>query len=121
MLGDAALQVVQFTVWDTGIGIDPAQLNHLFQPFVQLDNRLARQYKGTGLGLALVNGMAQLHNGSVDASSYLGVGSRFTVTLPWRQAEVELAVAPGEAAIVQPLSAPTPGSLVQIAEDNESN
>ena len=41
-------------VWDTGIGIRADDLPQLFQPFVQIDSRLSRQYKGTGLGLALV-------------------------------------------------------------------
>ncbi len=51
---------------------------------MQLDSRLARQYAGTGLGLALVPRMAELHGGSVTVESEAGVGSRFTVALPWR-------------------------------------
>ena len=81
--GDAAHNTVRFTVWDTGIGIAPEQLDRLFQPFVQLDSRLARQYEGTGLGLALVYRMAVMHAGGVAVSSAVGVGSRFTVSLPW--------------------------------------
>jgi PAS domain S-box-containing protein len=84
--GDAARHSVDFTVWDTGIGIAPEHLNRLFQPFVQLDSRLARQYEGTGLGLALVYRMAEMHGGGVSVSSELGVGSRFTVSLPWQAA-----------------------------------
>jgi PAS domain S-box-containing protein len=75
---------VQITVWDTGIGIHEEDIPRLFQSFVQLDARLARQYNGTGLGLALVRKLAELHGGSVSAQSIFGQGSKFTVTLPWR-------------------------------------
>ncbi|MBK9050794.1 MAG: hypothetical protein IPL78_07745 [Chloroflexi bacterium] len=56
---------VAFTVWDTGIGIAAADIPRLFQPFMQLDSRLAREYGGTGLGLSLVYRMTRLHQGSV--------------------------------------------------------
>jgi PAS domain S-box-containing protein len=81
--GDEAERVVHFTVWDTGIGIVPEDLKRLFQPFVQLDSRLARQYSGTGLGLSLVFRMAELHGGSVSVESQVNQGSRFTFSLPW--------------------------------------
>ncbi len=81
--GDAARQAVDLTVWDTGIGIAQEQMTWLFQPFVQLDSRLARQYQGTGLGLALVYRMVEMHGGSIAVTSEVGRGSRFTVALPW--------------------------------------
>jgi CheY-like chemotaxis protein len=74
--------MVHFTVWDTGIGIAPEDLDQLFRPFVQLDSRLSRQYMGTGLGLVLVERMAGLHGGSVTVESEPGHGSRFTIALP---------------------------------------
>ena len=74
---------LQFIVWDTGVGIAEEAKPHLFQPFVQLDSSLARQYDGTGLGLALVQRMVVLHQGTVTVVSEPGHGSRFTVTLPW--------------------------------------
>jgi len=84
--------VVCFTVWDTGIGVAAEDQPRLFQHFVQLDSRLARDYEGTGLGLALVKRLAQLHGGSVEVESAPGRGSRFTVILPWRTGS-ELATA----------------------------
>ena len=81
--GDTANNVARFTVWDTGIGIQPDQIARLFRPFVQIDGGLARQYEGTGLGLALVYRMAEMHNGSISLESMPGQGSRFTVSLPW--------------------------------------
>jgi signal transduction histidine kinase/DNA-binding response OmpR family regulator len=85
--GDAARNVVTFTVWDTGIGIAPDDLARLFQPFVQLDSRLARQYAGTGLGLSLVSRMVELHGGSITVTSEPNTGSRFVIALPWKTLE----------------------------------
>ena len=81
--GDRARKELRFTVRDSGIGIPPGDLEAIFEPFRQLDSRLARSYPGTGLGLALVRRMAQLHGGNVSALSEPGRGSRFTVRLPW--------------------------------------
>ncbi|MFB2771512.1 response regulator [Pelatocladus sp. BLCC-F211] len=72
-----------FSVTDTGIGIAPEDIGKLFQPFIQLDSSLNRQYNGTGLGLALVKRIAKLHGGTVSVSSKLGQGSCFTVCIPY--------------------------------------
>ncbi len=74
---------IRFVVWDTGIGIDEARIDRLFAPFVQLDSRLSRNYEGTGLGLALVSRLVQLHGGTIELNSRLGEGTRVTVTFPW--------------------------------------
>lgn len=81
---DANQGTIAFTVSDTGIGIAPEQLQYLFQPFVQLDSSLSRQHEGSGLGLALVRRLADLHGGSVAVTSEPGKGSEFTVTLPYQ-------------------------------------
>ncbi len=80
---DDIAKVVQFTVWDNGIGIATEDLPKLFRPFTQLDSGLSRQQSGTGLGLALVQRMADLHGGSMRVESTPGQGSRFTIILPW--------------------------------------
>ena len=85
---------VRLVVQDTGIGIQPEDLPRLFQPFVQLDSSLARQYNGTGLGLSLVKSLTDLHNGSIELESTPGQGSRFTITLPW-EPEAQHGVKPG--------------------------
>ncbi|NTU81320.1 MAG: PAS domain S-box protein [Chloroflexales bacterium] len=82
--GDPEHQRATFTVWDTGIGIAPEDQGRLFQPFVQLDGGLNRQYEGTGLGLVLVRRLTEAHQGSVTVESTPGQGSRFSVSLPWR-------------------------------------
>jgi light-regulated signal transduction histidine kinase (bacteriophytochrome)/CheY-like chemotaxis protein len=74
---------IKFSVSDTGIGIAQADIPKLFQSFVQVDSSLNRQYSGTGLGLSLVNRLVELQNGSIDVVSSVGVGSCFTVTLPY--------------------------------------
>jgi len=82
--GLAGHGVMHFTVWDTGIGISPQEMERLFQPFVQLDSSLSRQYPGTGLGLALVRRLVEMHGGDITVESEPGKGSRFTVSLPWQ-------------------------------------
>ncbi|MEM8613546.1 MAG: CHASE2 domain-containing protein [Cyanobacteria bacterium P01_H01_bin.105] len=76
------LKSLMFVVSDTGIGIHPDYGEKLFKPFVQIDSALNRQYNGTGLGLALVKRITELHGGHVSIISEVGVGSRFIVELP---------------------------------------
>ena len=78
-------QTVTLSVADTGIGIAPADREKLFQPFVQLDSRLSRAYEGTGLGLALVKRIVELHHGTITLESEPGHGSTFCVCLPLTQ------------------------------------
>jgi PAS domain S-box-containing protein len=85
LVGNQLEQQVDFIVWDTGIGIPPEKQALLFQPFVQLDSKLSREYEGTGLGLALVQRLTQLHGGQVTLVSEVNKGSRITITLPWQE------------------------------------
>ncbi len=73
---------IRFAVVDTGIGIESSDIDKLFQPFTQLDTALNRQYNGTGLGLALVKGIVEMHQGSVQVQSQVGIGSQFIFNLP---------------------------------------
>ncbi|MBV9880093.1 MAG: hypothetical protein JO180_06325, partial [Gemmatirosa sp.] len=74
--------VVAVTVHDTGSGIPPEQIERVFQPFVQVDARLARTQEGVGLGLAISRDLARGMNGELGVVSAVGVGSTFTLTLP---------------------------------------
>lgn len=84
---DASREQIAFTVWDTGIGVAAGDLERLFRPFTQVDGKLNRAYGGIGLGLTLVRHLTALHGGSVQLESTPGAGSRFTVTLPWSDAD----------------------------------
>ena len=75
------------SVRDTGIGIEPQNLQRLFKEFEQLDAGTTRKYEGTGLGLALTRNLVQMQGGSIRAESEFGKGATFTVTLPLRLAE----------------------------------
>ena len=70
------------TVTDTGIGIAPADIGRVLEPFEQVDSSLARQHQGTGLGLPLVKAIMELHGGSVELQSEVGVGTRVRVIFP---------------------------------------
>jgi len=73
---------VQVVVWDTGIGIAPADQARIFKPFIQADSSLSRRYEGIGLGLSYARRMVELLGGTLVLESTLGEGCRFTVTLP---------------------------------------
>ena len=77
---------LELAVSDSGIGIAAADQQRLFQPFIQIDSTLARRYEGTGLGLAMLKRLTELHGGAVALKSAPGEGSTFTVWLPWRTA-----------------------------------
>jgi signal transduction histidine kinase/ActR/RegA family two-component response regulator len=126
VVGWPELQAVNLTVWDQGIGIAPEGMDRLFKPFVQLDSALARQYEGSGLGLALVYRMVEMHGGCVTVESEIGQGSRFTVSLPWQETDVPdtLDETPDQPSLL-PLerrtsSSNSQGPVVLLVEDNET-
>lgn len=80
---------VMFSVTDTGIGISPDHLKHIFEEFVQIDSLIQRRVRGTGLGLALSRKLAQLLGGDTTVESVVGQGSTFTVTIPITSPEKE--------------------------------
>ncbi|MBM3240109.1 DUF3365 domain-containing protein [Candidatus Poribacteria bacterium] len=72
------------SVTDTGIGISPEDQLYLFDKFKQVDSSYARQYEGTGLGLALTKRLVSMHGGDIWVESEPGKGSKFSFTLPAR-------------------------------------
>jgi signal transduction histidine kinase/DNA-binding response OmpR family regulator len=118
---------VTLSVEDTGVGMNPAQMARLFQPFAQADNSTTRRYGGTGLGLSIVRRLAQAMGGDVTVDSRPGMGSTFAVTL-------ELSAAPADSPLIglgavdapAPLSAtPSPtiqaGARVLVVDDHPVN
>jgi len=73
---------VAVAVTDTGIGMDPEDVEIAFQPFGQVDNGLERRYEGTGLGLPLTKALVDLHNGAIAIDSARGRGTRVTISFP---------------------------------------
>jgi signal transduction histidine kinase len=67
---------------DSGIGMDPEQMEHLFEPFVQADASITRKYGGTPLGLTISREFCELLGGSLSARTVLGNGSTFVLKLP---------------------------------------
>ncbi|AGE25694.1 PAS domain-containing sensor histidine kinase [Pseudomonas poae] len=75
-------EFLELSVSDTGIGIARDDMGKLFKAFSQIDSSLARKFEGTGLGLAMVKQLTDLHGGSVAVASHAGLGARFVVWLP---------------------------------------
>lgn len=110
--GDGTARI---TVADNGVGIEPAMLGQVFEPFVQASSAQHMAQGGLGIGLSLAKGLVELHGGTIAvASAGPGCGSRFTITLPLAQAASGAREEPGRAA---------PGAMLHktilIADDNE--
>jgi CheY-like chemotaxis protein/nitrogen-specific signal transduction histidine kinase len=116
---------IRIAVSDTGIGIAPENLKKLFKPFIQIDSALNRQFPGTGLGLSLVKRMVELHGGKVGVTSEVGVGSCFTINLPYQ----DLPIQSPESVSEVPVSSEEKytakftetSHLILLAEDDEVN
>ena len=118
---DPSMVTLQFEVQDSGPGIDPQQLERIFEPFVQ-EQQTPSGPRGTGLGLAISRSFAELLGGEISAESELGKGSLFRVELPVALAEA------AEAAHIQAVSPAVkglePGQTawrILVVEDNREN
>ena len=78
----------QFSVTDTGIGISPEEFPHLFERFRRIEGARGRSFEGSGIGLALVQELVKLLGGDISVESQSGVGSTFTVTVPFGTAHL---------------------------------
>jgi PAS domain S-box-containing protein len=119
---DPVTQSVTIAVRDSGIGIRAEDMDQLFQPFIQIDSRLARDHEGTGLGLVLSQRIVTLHGGRIEVESQYGQGSCFRVMLPdvLRRSTTVMAPDPVAAAPDQPPVAHSQ-PVILLAEDNALN
>ena len=122
------LATLWFDVRDTGIGLTPAQLGRLFQPFTQADESMTRKYGGTGLGLVISKRLATLMGGDIHVSSQAGAGSTFTLRLEsgpldeaeWRTGLTESMLQPSLSA-EQSEEVSLAGVRILLAEDGFDN
>jgi PAS domain S-box-containing protein len=110
---------IQFFVEDSGIGIPEDAHDLIFERFRQADNSSTRKYGGTGLGLALSKGYAELLGGNIELFSKPGQGSIFTIKLPYKP--VIRRILSEEISEVNPLAGITSDKLILIAEDDTGN
>jgi signal transduction histidine kinase/CheY-like chemotaxis protein len=119
--GDA----VEITVRDSGIGIDPGFLPHIFEPFRQADVGFSRSVGGLGLGLAICKQLAELHGGSIAAQSAgPGHGTTFTVRLPRHSPEIAPIAGAGSTVASQPSQGPArrlEGVDILVVDDEQDN
>lgn len=121
---DALRTALTISVQDTGIGIADADIQRLFEPFVQLETGLDRRYGGTGLGLSLVRRLTELHGGAVSVNSTPGRGSTFLLTLPLHSPRAMESVPRHNrtgSAKGGPHNRPDRPPLLLVAEDNDAN
>jgi PAS domain S-box-containing protein len=119
---------LRIQVSDSGVGIPAEKLESIFDPFVQADTSVTRQFGGTGLGLTICRRVAQALGGDISVVSQIGKGSTFTVTIDTGPlAGVSILAAPGAEGIRpvrRPILGPLPslrGVRVLLVEDGESN
>jgi signal transduction histidine kinase/ActR/RegA family two-component response regulator len=110
---------LEVAIRDTGIGIDPAVQDKIFHEFFQVDGTYSRNYEGTGLGLALVRRMVELHGGTITLESVPGQGTTFTLVFPG--SIVDATEAPVEAAPAAQVPVDLEGTRVLVVEDNPVN
>jgi signal transduction histidine kinase/CHASE1-domain containing sensor protein/ActR/RegA family two-component response regulator len=111
---------VSLTVTDSGMGIDPAFLPHVFDRFRQADSSLTRGHGGLGLGLSIVRSLVDMHGGTVSAQSDgLNRGASFTVTLPGApQGAVAADSVTGQTPAARPASSVLEGLQILVVEDD---
>ena len=80
---------LRFIVKDSGIGMKKEFLEHLYEPFEQADNGIARKYGGTGLGMAITKNLVAIMDGTIEVKSQEGVGTTFMVDLPFGVSKVD--------------------------------
>ncbi len=109
-----------FEVGDTGVGIDPDRLDHIFAPFAQADGSITRIYGGTGLGLSICRWLVNMMGGDIRVKSEPGQGSLFSFTI-WLEEGRDAHVDTQTVSIDRNLSDCVEGAKILVVEDNRIN
>jgi CheY-like chemotaxis protein len=116
-------EFLEISVSDRGIGISRENMAKLFQAFSQIDSSLARKFEGTGLGLAMVKQLAELHGGTVAVASKEGEGARFAAWLPLHTADLPAAAladrSPRAAEIISMTESSSFERVALVVEDDD--
>ncbi|TFH24608.1 MAG: response regulator, partial [Myxococcales bacterium] len=119
------VDMVEFAIGDTGIGIPPDKLDKIFEEFSQADETTTRNYGGTDLGLAITKRFCQMMGGDVSVDSTVGKGSTFTIRLPLRgldaPADADAAAGADAAKSVAVETAPADGTRTVLVVDDDPN
>ena len=120
---DASAEKGHFTisVWDEGIGIPDTHLETIFDPFEQTKAGHTSAEEGTGLGLAISKQLIELHQGTIVATSQVGVGSRFIINLPGRLSAGEVLIEKGAVQDPPKIDPPSTDARILVTEDNILN
>ena len=114
------VEFLEISVSDSGIGISRENMAKLFQPFSQIDSSLARKFEGTGLGLAMVKLLAELHGGTVAVASAEGEGACFAVWLPLYRSSVGTVSMPPAVALVKDARPPEERIALVVEDDDQA-
>lgn len=120
LLSEAKKHTLVLQIKDSGVGMDAAEVEKIFEKFAQADTSISRRFGGTGLGLSIVRELVQLMDGHITVQSKKGRGSQFKVEIPIRvsaKANEQAAVGTSIAGIAKPPE----GTRILVVEDNQSN
>lgn len=130
-LGPGSAPMLRIVVTDTGIGIEPSQIERIFAPFAQADESITRRFGGTGLGLSISRRLAELMGGTLSVRSEPGCGAEFTLLVPFSLVEQvplsapsarALAVSPTPVAAAAPFAeAPGPARVLPLAPQRQAD
>ena len=111
---------IHFEVRDSGIGMDPEQIDKIFKPFIQGDNSITRRYGGTGLGLSITKRIVEMMGGKLEVESTPGVGSKFSFELTFDLIDL-VDYKPAQKKVLRDLERPNFQGEILICEDNTMN
>jgi len=111
---------INFEVKDSGIGMTPEQISRIFEPFMQADDSVTRRFGGTGLGLSITKNIIDLMGGKLSVESTVGVGSKFSFSIPFELIDESVYVPPHQST-ADIFEKPNFTGEVLVCEDNNLN